>query len=183
MKVSELIKDFTDKKICNTKINENAVANYLKQTLEIKTYIPFRNKRAIVESIVDANIMNEDGIKKIDSINQYISFVMAMLIAHTSLEIVDPFEDYDALAESKLLPQIIAIFQESYNECQLLLNLCVQNELEENNVNALVGKFLNGILGKIDVAEEFLKSTIGSIDIQEIMKEENLVKLVGLLNK
>ena len=41
MTISEFIKNFTDKKIVNSKINEHAVSDYLNKELEIKKYIPF----------------------------------------------------------------------------------------------------------------------------------------------
>ena len=55
MKVIDFVTEFKEKKIANTKINENAVSNYLKEHLEIKTYLPFRLKRQIVEMVVTQN--------------------------------------------------------------------------------------------------------------------------------
>lgn len=183
MKVSELIQDFTDKKICNNRINENAVNEYLTKMLEIKTYIPFIEKRMIVETVVRNNITKKNGIKKIDSINQYISFVTAMLIAHTTLEIVNPMEDYDLLVENHLLPQIIAMFQESYNECQMLLNLYIQDELEDNSVSALVGELVSNISNTLDNVSKKLEN----LDMKKILganfNEEDLAKLNSFLNK
>lgn len=187
MKISELIKDFTDKKICNSKINENAVSDYLKQTLEIKTYLPFRRKREIVEMVVEQNIEFVDGIKKVDSINQFISFIVAMLSAHTNLDFNDdPVADYDLLAESGLLNLIIEEFRTSYDESDVLLKLALAAELEDNNINVLVGRFLNNISQKLDGIVEVFKDKFGNIDIEKALggafDQEDLAKLSGFLD-
>lgn len=188
MTIQEFIKDFQDKKIQNTKINENAISDYLRKELEIKTYLPFRMKRTLVETVVSQNIEWVDGIKKIDSINEYVGFIVAVLLAHTNLEFGDDaVADYDLLAESGLLAQIIAEFQESYSECEILLNMARTSELEDNNLNAIVARFTNGILNKLDGVGEVFKNTLGNIDIKDILgdqfKEEDLAKLKGFLDK
>ena len=97
------------------------------------------------------------------------------------------FADYDLLAESGLLPQIIAEFKESYDECDVLLKMALAMELEDNNVNVLFGKFLNSILQRVDDVMEFAKNTFGNIDIKDILgeafKEEDLAELKGFLDK
>lgn len=186
--VKELIKEFNEKKIFNSRLNEHAVSDYLKEKLEIKTYIPFREKRRVVEMVVAQNIEEVDGIKKSDAINQYISFVVAMLSLHTVLDFSDdPVEDYDLLAESGLLQQIIAEFKESYDESDILLKMALASELEDNNINALVGKFLNGLLEKLDGIVDIAKSAMDGIDFKELIgadfKQEDLAKLNSFLDR
>ena len=188
MKVIEFVEKFKNDKVINNQLNPNAVSDYLKENLEIKTYIPFRIKKEIVELVVAQNTKEVDGIKKNDAINQYISFMVAMLSAHTVLEFSDdPVVDYDILAESGLLSQIIAEFQESYSECDVLLKLALNMELEDNSINILVGKFLNNILQKLDGVGEVLKDKLGNFDIKDVLgadfKQEDLAKLSGFLNK
>ena len=183
MDIKTFVENFNSKKFINTKTGIDEKAEYLRKELEIKTYIPFREKRKIVETIVAQNINEVDGIKKYDSINAYIGLITATIIAHTNLEFSsDPVADYDLLAESGLLSQIIAAFQESYNEFDVLLKMAVAAELEDNNINVLVGKFLNGISNKLDSVGETLKS----INIKDILganfKEEDLANLKRLLD-
>ena len=188
MKILEFIETYHNQKIQNTKIAPNAVSEYLRNTLEIKTYIPFRMKRILVETVVAQNIKWVDGIKKIDSINEYVGFIVAVLSAHTMLEFSDdPVADYDLLAESGLLPQIIAEFQESYNETKILLNMARTSELEDNNINAIVARFTDGILQRLDDVGEVFKDKLGDFDLKDILgadfKQEDLAKLSGFLNK
>ena len=186
--VTDLVNDFRTKKIQNTKINDRAISDYLRDTLDIQTYIPFREKRMIAETVVAQNIELVNGIKKYDNINSYLSFVIATIAAYTSLKFSeDPIADYDLLAESGLLPLIIEEFKTEYNETNALLNMAIAAELEDNNVNVLVGNFLNDILEKLDGAGEIIKSVTGKIDVNKILgesfKEEDLAKLNDLLHK
>jgi hypothetical protein len=187
--VIDFVNDFKTKKIQNTKINEHAISDYLRDKLEIRSYLPFREKRAIAEMVVEQNIEFVDGIKRYDNINSYLSFVVATLTAYTNLEFnnSDPVADYDLLAESGLLPFIIAEFKSEYDEIDVLLKMAIAAELEDNNINTLVGKFLNGILDRLDSVGEVLKNSIGDIDIKEILgenfKQEDLAKLKGFLDK
>lgn len=188
MLVNEFVKAFVEKKIVNTKLNEHAVSNYLREELAIKTYIPFREKRKIAEMIVVQNIQEVDGVKKYDSINGYVSLVVASIAAHTTLEFSgDPVADYDLLAESGLLPQIIAEFKSSHDEIDIILKMALAMELEDNNVNALVGRFLNKILEMLDGAAEAVKDKFEDLDVKSILgadfKEEDLAKLSGFLDK
>lgn len=184
MDVKFFVEDFFAKKVQNSKIDEHAVENYIKNTLEVKEYIPFREKRELAEKIVEQNTELIDGIWKNDSMNQYITFVLAMLDSHTNLEIgEDPVLDYDALAESGLLAQVISTFQNDYNESEVVLKAATAAKLEENNVNVLVGKFLNGVLTRLDKVGAML----GGMNIKDILgvnfTEKDIAALSGLLDK
>lgn len=188
MKIKEFVEEFRSKKIMNTKINPDTVSKYIQTTLEVKTYIPYLTKKRVAEMIVNSNMQEIDGIKKYDHISAYISFIMAMLTTHTCLECSDnPFEDYDLLAESGLLMQIIEEFRTSYNECDIILKMAVDAALEDNNVNVLVGNFLDKVSGGLDIIVEALKEKIENIDVEKLLgadiNPENLAKLSGFLDK
>ena len=113
---------------------------------------------------------------------------MAVLSAHTNIEFSeDPVADYDLLAESGLLPQIIAEFQESYSECDILLKMARASELEDNNLNTIVAKFLDNILKHLDDVSETLKDKIEGFDLSNLLganfNNEDLTKLKGFLDK
>jgi hypothetical protein len=176
------------KKFMATKNGVDEKAEWIRNQLEIKTYIPFREKRKIAEMIVEQNIKEEDGIKKYDSISAYIGLIVSSIAAHTTLEFSqDPIADYDLLAESGLLPQIISEFQESYNEIDIVLKMALAMELEDNNTNVLVGRFLDGVLKKLDVFADGVKEAMGEIDFKQLLgadfNKEDLAKMIGLLDK
>lgn len=184
MNILEFVQNFKDKKIMNTKVAPNAVQQYITKELEIKKYIPFNEKRKIAEMVVDQNIKVVDGLKKYSNIDAYIGFVMASLVSHTNLECsANPIADYDALAECGLLQIIISEFQESHNEIDILLKMALAEELEDNNTNALIGRFLDAILKKVDGLSGTLNGAIGNLDLENMFADENVAKIIGLLNK
>lgn len=180
MTIKEFVENYKAKNFMNTKQGMDEKSEWLRKELEIKSYIPFREKRQIAEMIVEMYTDEIDGIKKYDSISAYVGLISAAITAHTSLNFSDdPISDYDLLSESGLLPQIIAEFQESYNEIDVLLKMALAMELEDNNTNVLIGRFLDGVLKKLDG----MSGMLGRINLNEIFKEENVAKIVGLLNK
>lgn len=183
MKVLELVNDFKSKNIQNTKINPDAISEYLKTTLEIKTYIPFMTKRKIAEMVVEENITIVDGLKKNDPISHYVSFVIAVVGAHTNLEFSEnPIDDYDLLAESGLLSYIIAEFKESYDEFDVVTKMALASALEDNNLSFLFARLVNGIL---DMGNNFFGEALGNFDINNLMgnlNSEDYDKLKSFLN-
>jgi hypothetical protein len=183
----QFVEDFQENNIQNTKINEHAVEDYIRKKLEIKEYIPFTEKCKIIEVVVGKSIVEENGVKRVDPISQYISFVIAMLVAHTSLDITqdNPISDYDTLCETGLLEPIVMLFQKDYDECKVVLDMLVSQALEDNNFNVIVGKFLNGILNRLDIFTDTLKESIGNMDLTKLLgadfKEEDLVRLHNFL--
>lgn len=185
--VKDFVQEVSGKRFMNTQAGVDEKIQYFKDRLEIKTYLPFREKRKIAEMIVAQNMTEVDGIKKVDSVNQYIGFVVAMLTAHTAIEFgEDPVSDYDALAESGLLSQIIMCFKESYDESDIVLKMVLAMELEDNSVNALVGRFLNGLSDKLGGIGDALKNKVEGFDMSKLfgdIKQEDLTQLVGFMNK
>jgi hypothetical protein len=183
MKIMDFCEAYKAKRFINTKQGVDEKSEWFRNELEIKSYIPFREKRRIAEMIVEQNIEVVDGIKKYDDISSYVSLIVASIAAHTNLQFgEDPVADYDLLAESGLLPQIIAEFQGSHEEIGILLKMAVASELEDNNTNVIIGHFLDNILKKLDGFGESFKN----FDIQKILgniKEEDMAKLIGLLDK
>lgn len=188
MTIREFIEAYKAKKFMNTKQGVDERNEWIRKKLEIQSYIPFRVKREIAEMIINANIKEVDGIKRYDSIDAYVGFVVASITAHTNLKFEDdPVADYDLLAESGLLPQVIAEFQESHNEIDILLKMALASELEGNNVNILVGKFLHNILQMLDGVGETLKEKLEKLDLKDVLgsdiKPKDMAKLQSFLDR
>lgn len=188
MKINEFIENYKAKRFMVTKQGVDERSEWLRKELSIKNYIPFKEKRQIAETIVAHNIKEVDGIKKYDDIGSYVSLVVSSIMAHTNLEFGDdPIVDYDLLAENGLLTQIIAEFQGSHEEIGILLKMAIASELEDNNVNALVGRFLNKVSGMLDIIVEVAKDKFESFDLNDVLgadfKKEDLAQLMGFLDK
>ena len=182
--IREFVDAYKAKNFMNTAQGLKAKTEWLRGELEIKTYIPFMEKRKIAEMVVDKNIKVVDSIKKYDSIGAYIGFVVASIMAHTTLKFSEnPIADYDLLAESGLLSQIVTEFQESHNEIDILLKMALASELEDNQTSALIGRFLDNVLKKLDGATGALNGFIGNLNVEEMFNDENIAKIVGFLNK
>ena len=188
MKISEFINEFKKQGIKNTQFNPDAVEKFIREKLEIKTYLPFNTKRQVVEMVVNQCINYEDGGIKVDSIAQYLSFIVSMLATHTNLEFgTTPAEDYDELSASGLLEPIIATFQKDYTECEALLKMALADAFQDNNFSIIVGKFLDGVLDKLDGFTDVAKNFMGGIDVQKLlgvnMNEEEKAKILGFVDK
>ena len=188
MTIKAFVDAFNAKKFMNTKQGVDEKSEWIRKELEIKPYIPFRKKRQIAEMVVNHNIKEVDGIKKYDSIDGYVSLIVASIAAHTTLQFGDdPVADYDVLAESGLLPQIIAEFQGSHDEIDIVLKMALAMELEDNNVSVLIGRFLNKILGMLDGVGDALREKLDGFDLQNLLgadfKKEDLAKLSSFLDK
>jgi hypothetical protein len=66
--VIEFVEKFKKQKIMNTKTDNTIVPSFIKKELEVREYVPFKEKRAIVELLVMKSIDVVDGVKKHDSI-------------------------------------------------------------------------------------------------------------------
>lgn len=188
MDIKTFVENYKEKRFMNTKQGVDERVEWIKKELEVKEYLPFAEKRKIAEMIVAQNIKEVDGIKKYDSIDGYMSFIIASIMAHTTLEFSDDLvADYDLLAESGLLLQIIAQFQGSHDEIDLLRKMVLEMELEDNNVNALIGRFLNKLSGALDNVADTLKDKLDDFDLGGILggdfKMEDIAQLMELLDK
>lgn len=139
------------------KINELMMAIHRKdfnieKELQVKKYLPIEEKKVIAQGIIYECTENVDGIIKVDSVQQYLSYVKYMILRHTNLEYTQ--EDYDKLCstvygETSLLNVIIGSFQGDANECNRILNLMINdhinNNTAENQIVVAVNQFLSGI--------------------------------------
>lgn len=187
IKVEDFVAEFIEKKVMNTKATPDAVEKFIRSKLEIVDYLPFAEKLKTVKMVVAQCVDEEDGVKKVDSITQYLAFIISMLEVHTNLEFGNPMDDYDGLNRCRLLEPIVSMFQQDYSECEVLLKMAIADELADNNLNVIVGKFLNGILTKIDGFGEVVKGFTENIDLSKLLgtniKEEDVTKIIGLINK
>jgi hypothetical protein len=188
MKVLDFVNAYKAKRFMVAKNGVDEKSEWLRNELEIKSYIPFKEKRKIAEMVVKQNTKEVDGVKRYDSIDGYVSLIVASIMAHTNLEWGNnPVADYDLLAESGLLPEVLVEFADSHQEIDLLLHMTLDMEMEDNEINVAVGRFLNKISGTLDGVVNVFKDKFENFDFKDILgadiKPEDLAKLSGFLDK
>ena len=189
MKIYEFIKEFKEKKIMNTAINQNAVSAYIKKELEVKDYIPFVEKQSVAQIVLESCANIKDGVVAIDSIQKYIVFTITVLSTYTNLEFNGDETDldtYDALCsyqigDGTLLDEIVKTFEKEYVRCNDILNMMTADLMAENNIEKQVGKFLSGISRKINDLRDSLIDELG--DFNRDLNQLDIDRLSDIISK
>jgi hypothetical protein len=113
---------------------------------------------------------------------------MKTIAAYTNLELSDDIEDdYDALCESGLLNSVVNSFIGEYENVSMLLQMRCEYILFGNSIESQVGRFLDGILDKLDGVSDGFKNMLEGVDLNSILgsnlTEDNLSQLKGFLDK
>ena len=120
MKIKEFCKEYSNR-------IDKLKGDYLKENLEITTYLPFIKKDALAQNIVNAttykfeDYTNEDGTTgrrrtnqiQVNSTAQMLLFYRVIIENYTDLEVETEgfYEEYDALNESGVLFELTADFE------------------------------------------------------------------------
>lgn len=157
------IKEFCDayasKIFMNTKNGVDERVEWLKKELEIKTYVPFAEKRELCKMVLDSCCTKDSGgFIKMDSVSRYIIFTMSVIAKYTNLEFssdeneeYDALDEYDMLCENRLLDIILALLGDEYAACNNLLNMMLDDIITNNNtVTAVFNSALDKVSGSID---------------------------------
>jgi hypothetical protein len=190
MKILELVKEFKDKRIMNTKINEHAVSDYLKNTLEIKDYVPFAEKRELCANVLNAcNQKTSNGLVNVDSVSRYIVFTLSVISKYTNVEFssgedseFDSLDEYDMLCQAGLLNPILEVIGDEYATCNNILNMMMDdivanNNTVENVVANVLGKVGKSVDGLIDVLAEKVEDLELDLSQIDINKYKGLIEL------
>lgn len=189
MKINEFVQNFKDAKIQNTKVSPDAVEKYIKRELEVKDYVPFVEKQAIAQVVLETCGYMEDNVITIDTVQKYIIFTITVLSTYTNLEFNGDgtdMESYDALCSylvdgGTLLDVIIKTFEKEYSRCNDILNMMTADLLAENNIEKQIGKFLSMLSSKIETLGDGL---IGNLsNIPEEIGQLDINKLANVISK
>ena len=182
MKVQELVEFVSNRK--NKLLKQAQLEEVIAKHIETKKYLPIKQKKELVESIVNECILYEDGVYKFDDIDKYICFTMRVIAAYTNLELSDDIEDdYDVLCEAGVLDMVINTFKKEYDEVNILLQMKCDYILSSNSLEAQVGKLFDGVLEKLDIITQALANKVEGFDINNLpISGDDLSKLMQLLN-
>lgn len=151
----------------------------MEKELQVKKYLPIEEKKLIAQGIIYECTEQVDGVIKVDSVQQYLSYVKYMILRHTNLEYTP--EDYDKLCSTEyqgktLLNAIMECFAPDAKECTRILNLMASDRMQQNSMEFIIGKFLNNIT-------EALKDKLNQFDISSFIPQDvdkdNLVKFLN----
>ena len=182
MKVNELTEVMNKNR--NKLLKDEQVQAFLKKELNIKDYISIKQKKELIESIVNECVLYEDGVFKFDDIDKYICFTMKTIATYTDIELSDDIEnDYDLLCEAKLLNPIIGTFNGEYENVKVLLQMKCDYILSGNAIEAQFGRFLDGVLENLDSVIDVLSDKVGNFDMSKLPIDMNdLGKLMEFVN-
>ena len=186
--VKDFVTEFKTKKIQDNRATPHGVSDFIKEKLDFNVYVPFMEKRRIINMVVEQNMSEEHGIVEIDSVGQFVSFLVTMMMSHTTLDFSDnPIDDYDLLCEAGLIEPIVEHFKKDYDECSVLLSMICDQKLKNNNLTFVVSKFLDGILDKVDGFAETLKGVVSQVDLQKLagtyFEDGDLTALKSFIDK
>lgn len=174
MKVNELIN--------NIKSNPNASMSKL---IGVKQYLPFEDKIELVKRIIDKSSTVENGLIKINGIDQYYNFTVETIETYTNIEFENGYEDYDALCAYGVLGSVIATFEGEYNMILSLVEMEKKHVLEQNSVENQLVKLLNTVEKKVSQVADVIAEKASAFDFSGLnISEEDLKKLsdvIGLI--
>jgi hypothetical protein len=183
MKVQEFI-DYM-KKNTNRTMKEDQIAALVKRALEVKSYLGIKRKKELIDKIVNSSIIYDSGVFKFDNIQKYICFTMYVLEAYTNLELSEDIEDdFDALSESKMMPILVCIIQQEYDDLNLLLEMQCDYILADNTIEAQVGKLIDALIYQVGKFSDGLEAYVKNFDISKLVQnKDQLMELLTQFNK
>lgn len=190
--IKEFVDGFKAKKIMNTKLDPEAVSNYIKKELEVKDYVSFAEKRELCANVLNAcNTKDSNGLVKVDSVSRYILFTIAIISKYTKLEFssgkddegFDSLDEYDMLCQANLLDPILEVIGAEYVTCNNILNMMMSDVVANNNTieNVVshtlgrISKSVDGLIGALAEKVEDMELDLNQIDIN---KFEGLLDLI-----
>ena len=186
MLIKDFINEFNSKKIKNTQNNPNAVENFIREKLEIKTYLPFIKKRELCEKVLESSCTKNGAIIEVDSVSRYILFTIAILTKYTNLEFEntddeDTIDQYDMLCQGGLLNYIIEAIGGEYETCNNILNMMMADiDANNNNVAAVFDNALQKVLSYVDGFANVLKDKAEALNLD--LSQINIEPYKGLLD-
>lgn len=108
MKIKDFVKEYTNR-------TKQLQEQYLKDNLNITTYVPFVKKATYATSLAQNTMIDkETGNVKVSSESNYLFFVRSIIELYTDLEIENKafYDEYDLLNESGLIDIIMQMIPE-----------------------------------------------------------------------
>lgn len=178
MKIKEFVEKATKKGYMPATADQQN--EKLKRDLEVKPYLSIKDKKKLVEQIVDDTIIYDSGLFKFNGIDQLVYYNMRCIEAYTNLELSDDLEDdYDALVSSGLMNKILGTFEGEYTEVLSLLQMQCNYILMDNSIASKVNTLLVSATNAINKLAEAAEKSFKDIKPEDIQKITELVSKLG----
>lgn len=168
MKVKEFVEKYK-------KVNSNATKNFIK----VK-YLPFNEKQALVDGVIEQCILMDDGIIHFDEMQKYIIFTITIIQTYTEIEFDADFnvaiQEYDMLCEAGLLNWVIESFEVEYNTVLNMMNIKTEEILKQNNFEYQIAKFLNHVSEKFDEITPAMINAVNALDFENLGINQDDIK-------
>jgi hypothetical protein len=152
----------------------------LEKILEVRTYIPIAEKKAILEDILDRCFIVEDGVLICDYVLKRMAFELAMIKYHTNLEIdITSEEDYDEVRNAGV--NFYELYAADHEECHYLFNGMEQELRSQYSIESSIASLTHKLSGGIEGLVEGISEKVKSFDVGFEGKE--LEQFKDLLNK
>lgn len=175
MKINEFVKKAMTKGYMPATVDQQT--EKLKKDLEVKSYLGIKDKRKLVEQIIDDTIIYDSGLFKFNGIDQLVYYNMRCIEAYTNLELSDDIEDdYDALVSSGFMTKILRTFENEYTEILSLLQMQCDYILLDNSVTAKINVLFSAMTNGVDKLSDSI------IDIFKNIKPEDMQKITELIS-
>jgi hypothetical protein len=182
MKINEFVEHM--KKNASKATREEQILAMARKVLDAKDYISIKEKRTLIDSIINSCILYDNGIYKFDGIDKYVYFTMYTIAAYTNIELSDNiYDDFDMLSMEKMLPIIICVIQKEYDDVNILLQMQCDSLLENNSVEASVGRLVEGTMDFLNDVESALKSSLDKLSDIKLDENVDFSKLLNFINK
>ena len=173
MKILDFVNEIKAKKIMNTQYQPHAVEDFIKEKLNIKTYVPFVEKRELCKKVLDASCTRNGGIVEVDSVSRYILFTIAIISKYTNLEFssgedeeFDSIDEYDMLCQNDLLNPILDVIGMEYTTCNNILNMMMADiNANNNNIAAVLDKSAQRLLDIVDKLKDVLEDKVEELNL------------------
>ena len=159
------------------------------EDLDVRSYIPFEEKKQIIYAIIDTLLLEDNGIVSFDELDRFVTFIMVAFDSY--LKNVD-FENkyiecYDALSESGIITEIMSVIGEDLRELNNFFEMECASRLEQNSIENILNRKLNEInliintlLGEgITKIGEIGNEIVGKISKEDILKLLNSIEKVS----
>ena len=165
---------------------QNLKDNYLKDNLEITTYVPFVKKVTYAASLAQNTMIDKDtGNVRVSSESNYLFFVRSIIELYTDLEIENNafYDEYDLLNESGLLDKIMQMIPEK--EIAEFKMICDMKKDDIIFNQSTPKAFVNQQIERItNIASVALKPVLDKLTTElENMDDEKITKLSKALEK